>query len=192
MLAHALVHERDAELSGALCGRGGRPRRQEPDVEAKPERPHDGRTVLDVEQLAFRAVRVQQQLAVGEDAVDVEQDEPDFSGSCVHGAVLKNISIHHRSCRCTTPATLFGWLAVGDDDRRDLALLHDVQRFGCQRGRRHGHRIPRHDVAGGHREDVGAALHVTPKIAVRDDAEQRVALGPSTTQVMPRPLLDIS
>ena len=48
-----------------------------------------------------------------------------------------------------------------------------------------------HDVAGGQLEDVGAALHVPPQVAVGDDAE-RARPSSSTTQVMPSPLLDIS
>ena len=77
--------------------------------------------------------------AVGQHAVDVEQQQLDRRRSALRASESvdrsQTISVRHRSCRCTTPATRAG-VAVDDDDRRDLALLHDVQRFGGERGRR--------------------------------------------------------
>jgi hypothetical protein len=71
----ALVHERDAELRRPLRGRRRRARRQKTDRESRALRPHDGRAVLDVEDLALAAVGVHHDLPVGQHAVDVEQDQ---------------------------------------------------------------------------------------------------------------------
>ena len=91
----------------------------------------------DVEALALGAVGVQQDRAVGQHAVDVEQHQPDRRAAFAvdsrqASATAQNISVRQRSCRCTTPATR-ARAVVDDDDRRDLALLHDVQRLDGER-----------------------------------------------------------
>src|SRR5262245_26711134 len=45
-------------------------------------------------------------------------------------------------------------VAVGNDDRRDLALLHELERFGRQRARRDGDRISGHHILRVQLEDV--------------------------------------
>src|SRR5262245_35641225 len=73
----ALVHQRHAELPRTLRRRGRHARREESNREPQPLRPHDSGPVLDVELFALAAVRVQEDLAVGQHAVDIEQHEPD-------------------------------------------------------------------------------------------------------------------
>src|SRR5258706_8641619 len=80
-----------------------------------------------------------------------------------------------------------------DHDRPDLTLLHDVQRLGGKRRARHGHGVARHHVAGGQIEDLAAALHPPPQVAVRDDAEQRVVVSIDDTghaELLARHLVD--
>src|SRR4051794_2656147 len=55
--------------------------------------------------------------------------------------------------------------AVDDDDRRDLALLHDAKRLDRQSRRRDRHRAARHDVAGAQVEYPRFAVHVPPQVA---------------------------
>ena len=54
--------------------------RQQPDLQADALRPHHDDAVADVELLALAAVAVQHDAAVGQDAVDVEQHEPNPRG----------------------------------------------------------------------------------------------------------------
>ena len=83
---------------------------------------------------------------------------------------------------------------VDDDDRRDLALLHDAQRFDRQRAARSivtGLRVitsPAREL-----ENRSGPLrdHVPPQVAVGDDADQPAARR-RRTHVMPRLLRDIS
>jgi hypothetical protein len=50
------------------------------------------------------AVGVHDDHAVGEDAVHVEDQQPDARGARVH-RLHQNICVRHRSCRWTTPST---------------------------------------------------------------------------------------
>src|SRR5258706_3567760 len=63
--------------------------------------------------------------------------------------------------------------AIDDDDRCDLPLFHDVERFGGQRLRRDRDWIVCHDFCGAHLQHVEVALHVSPQVAVGDDADER-------------------
>ena len=81
---HALMHQRDAELRGAL-GRGGRHAgRQQADLQPDALRPDHDDAVPDVELLAFAAVAMQHDPPVRQDAVDVEQDQPDARGPLIN------------------------------------------------------------------------------------------------------------
>src|SRR5205823_11404418 len=84
---HALVHNRNPELRRALRRRGRVSRRQHPDFQTRALRPDEPRAVLDVELLALRAVGMEQDLAVGQDAVDVEQYQFDVLRLRLNGHV---------------------------------------------------------------------------------------------------------
>ena len=71
------MHERDAQLRGALGRGGGHAGRQQADLQADALRPDHDDAVPDVELLAFAAVAVQHDASIRQDAVDVEQHEPD-------------------------------------------------------------------------------------------------------------------
>ena len=62
--------------------------------------------------------------------------------------------------------------AVDDDDRRDLALFHDVQRFGGERAGRNRDGAARHHVRRLQRQEIAVPRHVAAQVAVGDDAEQ--------------------
>ncbi len=80
----ALHDESDAEL-GRPAGRGlRRASAEQADLEACALRPDDGRAVPDVERLDFAGRRSEQHdRAVGQHAIDVEQEQPDAAGACV-------------------------------------------------------------------------------------------------------------
>ena len=80
MFDDALDDEPDAELGGAMRRRTGGSSREQPDRQARALCPDHRRAVTDVETLRLGAIRVDDDRAVGEDAVDVEEDQLDSSG----------------------------------------------------------------------------------------------------------------
>src|SRR5438046_558237 len=66
-------------------------------------------------------------------------------------------------------------VAIDDRNRRNLPLLHDVERFGCQRRRWDRHWSARHDIGRRELENAWRAIHVPPQVAVGNDAQQRIA-----------------
>ena len=72
-----LHDQADGELRGALGRGGGLAGRQEAALDPRLAGVHDARAVADVERLRLGAVAVQHDAAVGQDAVDVEQQQPD-------------------------------------------------------------------------------------------------------------------
>jgi len=80
----ALMKQGHAELRRPLRRRRRRTRRQKADNQPGALRQHDAGAVLDVELFALGAVGVQQDLAVGEHAVDVEEDQLDAGRLCVN------------------------------------------------------------------------------------------------------------
>ena len=78
------------QLVRALGRRRRRARRQQPHLDAGLHRPDDRRAVADVKPLRLGSVAVHDDGAVGEHAVDVEQDEADALG-----ASLETLSTHH-------------------------------------------------------------------------------------------------
>ena len=74
------MHQRDAQLRRALRRRSRCPRREKCDGEAEALRPDDPCSVLDVELLAFAAVRVQEDFAVSQHTINVEHDQFDLRG----------------------------------------------------------------------------------------------------------------
>ena len=107
----ALIDQRDAQLRGAVR-RGRRiARRQEADLEAGALRPDHRDAVPDGERLALRAVRVHHHDAVGEHAVDVEQQQLDPGGLGFEPS-RQNISVapevvevHDAGDACGSPST---------------------------------------------------------------------------------------
>src|SRR5581483_4959509 len=81
---------------------------------------------------------------------------------------------------------------VRHDERRDLPLLHDVQRLDRQHRSRDADRVARHDVGGGQQQDVVGSLHVPPQVAVGDDADEvlRAIDDAGHAQLLARHLVD--
>lgn len=73
----------------------------------------------------------------------------------------------------------FQSIAFADDHERcNFLLLHDIESLGGECSTSNGARIRGHALAGGEVEDVFAAtFEEASKIAVADDADERVAFG---------------
>ena len=74
------MHDGHAELRRPLRGCRRAARGQQADLQAGPLGPDQPGTVLDVEPFALGPVRVEQNLAVGQDAVDIEQQQAETGG----------------------------------------------------------------------------------------------------------------
>src|SRR5436190_5041672 len=134
------------------------------------------RISLILDAFAFIDTTVYIQLSTTEDTEDAEEKSyvpfgplcplcpPWWRGSLKH---LRPPQIVEMNDACNAAGR-----AVDDDDRGDLALFHDVERFGRQRRRRNRHRPPRHHVGRAQLEDPLRAIHVPAQVAVGDDAEQ--------------------
>jgi hypothetical protein len=106
LVARALADDRNSQLRGPLGRRRRLSRRQQARRQAGALGEDNGRAVADVELLRLRAIGVEQDLAVREDAIHVEQQQPHAARPLGQvGGHGQMSSVPHRSCRCTTPST---------------------------------------------------------------------------------------
>src|SRR6185295_8301997 len=147
----------------------------------------DAGAVLDVEDLALAAVGVHKDLSVSQHAVDIEQQQLDLRRPVV-GHDGYNIS--HKSCRCRTPATRLGSPSSATTIEVILRRSRMLSASAARVWR---------DTDTGWRVMTSPALspRISPPRSMRRRRSPSVMMpssvsSPSTTQVMPSPLLDIS
>ena len=189
----ALHEEADPQFRGALVRHRRGPRRDQADAQAHALRPDERRAVLDVEALRLAAVGVHQHLAVGEHAVDVEEQQLDRAARASSVAavvvvrVTQNSSVRHEIVQ--VQHALDDAFGVDDDERGDLALLHHVERLRGEQRPLDRDGVARHHVGRDQRQDAGVSLmrrRRSPSVMMPGQA------AAATTHVMPRPLRDIS
>ncbi len=134
----------------------GRSRGQQAHGQAGALRPDDRRPVLDVEALGLAAVGVHRHDAVGQHAVDVEEQQPDAPRPLLDGHALSGRpSDHLRPPEIVqVHDSLDAPAASTTTTRRDLARFHDLQRFDREQPPIDGDRLPRHHLAGRQRQHV--------------------------------------
>src|SRR5262245_21711360 len=81
---------------------------------------------------------------------------------------------------------------VRDHERSDAPLLHQGQRGGRRFAPRHGHRVFRHALGGGSREEALVLLEPPSQVAVGDDADQTIVAVDDARdpEPLPRHLVD--
>ena len=170
LLVDALRHDRDPELRRALGRRRRRARRQQPDLDAGPQRPHDRGAVADVELLRFGAV------GVHDDACRRSARRPRRAGR--GGRVRRCLEIWVLTTRTSACATgragarrlrpAAGSSTTTTDVILWVSMIRSASTASISRRIVRGFGVI--DVAGGQRQHVGGRDHQAAQVAVGEDA----------------------